>query len=575
MTQKQIKLDDYFLKRTEQYVHPNNFTGHSKGLYKIAVNTNGHVTSAESVTSNDILGNDYYNYFLTSSNYTPTLNSSITITCTVKNIYGDTVPNKAIQLYQNDVAIGNNATTNNNGVATWTITCSTAGIQKFSIQDTTIEIFVDTTSKSGHTHTTSDITNLPTIPTKTSDLTNDSNFLTSHQDISGKANIADLADVATTGSYNDLEDKPTIPSAYTHPTTHSSSMITDNNVHSNIGNTTNTLENIITNIDTKLGSIGNIDLIEVTSSLGTASASTMNKLYLIAESSSANNDNYEIFVTVRTGTSGNYSYDWEKVDTARIDLSDYLTTTNAQQTYVAKESGKGLFSGSYNDLTSKPTIPSASSTVPSADTTNGAYGSGTTYARANHQHPKSSLYAEASHIHSTSDITSLQTSLDDKIEESDLLDLIYPIGSIYMEKDTTSHSVCPIQTRLGGTWTRIENRFLYASENGQGVGLPGGYETVTLTAAQSGVPAHSHGMAHTHSHNHKAVGYINNSLASGNAGRNIAGYTGSGLSGTLSTDTDATASSKSTTDNNTAQDASEAHSNMPPYIIVNVWERIK
>ena len=144
-----------------------------------------------------------------------------------------------------------------------------------------------------------------------------------------------------------------------------------------------------------------------------------------------------------------------------------------------------------------------------------------------------------------------------------------------MEKDTTSHSVCPIQTRLGGTWTRIENRFLYASENGQGVGLPGGYETVTLTAAQSGVPAHSHGMAHTHSHNHKAVGYINNSLASGNAGRNIAGYTGSGLSGTLSTDTDATASSKSTTDNNTAQDASEAHSNMPPYIIVNVWERIK
>ena len=188
---------------------------------------------------------------------------------------------------------------------------------------------------------------------------------------------------------------------------------------------------------------------------------------------------------------------------------------------------------------------------------------------------KDSLDAKASsrHPHSISDVTNLQTSLNDKVEESDLLELIYPIGSIYMEKDTTSHSVCPIQTRLGGTWTRIENRFLYASENGQGVGLPGGYETVTLTAAQSGVPAHSHGMAHTHSHNHKAVGYVNNSLASGNAGRNILGYTGSGLSGTLSTDTDATASSKSSTNNNTAQDASEAHSNMPPYIIVNVWER--
>ena len=74
----------------------------------------------------------------------------------------------------------------------------------------------------------------------------------------------------------------------------------------------------------------------------------------------------------------------------------------------------------------KPTIPSASSTVPSADTSSGSYGSGTTYARANHQHPKSSLYAETSHTHtkseitnfththSISDVTTLQTVLDGK-----------------------------------------------------------------------------------------------------------------------------------------------------------------
>lgn len=35
--------------------------------------------------------------------------------------------------------------------------------------------------------------------------------ITSHQDISGKANSADLAAVATSGSYNDLSNKPTIP----------------------------------------------------------------------------------------------------------------------------------------------------------------------------------------------------------------------------------------------------------------------------------------------------------------------------------------------------------------------------
>ena len=36
-----------------------------------------------------------------------------------------------------------------------------------------------------HTHTKSQITDFPAIPTKTSDLTNDSGFLTSHQDLSG------------------------------------------------------------------------------------------------------------------------------------------------------------------------------------------------------------------------------------------------------------------------------------------------------------------------------------------------------------------------------------------------------
>lgn len=47
----------------------------------------------------------------------------------------------------------------------------------------------------------------------------------------------------------------------------------------------------------------------------------------------------------------------------------------------------------------KPTIPSASSTTPSADTNNGSVGNGTTWAKADHTHPKSTIYAEASHVH--------------------------------------------------------------------------------------------------------------------------------------------------------------------------------
>jgi len=38
-------------------------------------------------------------------------------------------------------------------------------------------------------------------------------YLTQHQDISGKANSADLATVATSGSYNDLGNKPSIPAS--------------------------------------------------------------------------------------------------------------------------------------------------------------------------------------------------------------------------------------------------------------------------------------------------------------------------------------------------------------------------
>lgn len=73
--------------------------------------------------------------------------------------------------------------------------------------------------------TASDVGALPddtTIPTKTSDLQNDSGFISAipseyvtdnelQTAISGKANTADLATVATSGDYDDLLDKPTIP----------------------------------------------------------------------------------------------------------------------------------------------------------------------------------------------------------------------------------------------------------------------------------------------------------------------------------------------------------------------------
>ena len=63
-----------------------------------------------------------------------------------------------------------------------------------------------------------DLSNKPTIPTVPSNVsafTNDAGYLTAHQDLSAYAKSADLAKVATSGSYNDLANKPTIPSAVT------------------------------------------------------------------------------------------------------------------------------------------------------------------------------------------------------------------------------------------------------------------------------------------------------------------------------------------------------------------------
>ena len=54
---------------------------------------------------------------------------------------------------------------------------------------------------------------IPTVPTNVSAFTNDAGYLTAHQDISGKANSADLAAVALSGDYDDLLNKPTIPEA--------------------------------------------------------------------------------------------------------------------------------------------------------------------------------------------------------------------------------------------------------------------------------------------------------------------------------------------------------------------------
>lgn len=72
-------------------------------------------------------------------------------------------------------------------------------------------------------------------------------------------------------------------------------------------------------------------------------------------------------------------------------------------------------------------------------------------------------------------------SIKDNEKWNTYLDLIYPIGSYYFSNSSTSPA-----NLLGGSWTNVTGRFLYAN-NGTGTG---GKNTHTLTISE--MPSHRH-----------------------------------------------------------------------------------
>lgn len=162
-------------------------------------------------------------------------------------------------------------------------------------------------------------------------------------------------------------------------------------------------------------------------------------------------------------------------------------------------------------------------------------------------------------------------ALNEKVDENDLLDLIYPVGAIYIDANT-SNSTCPIATLLGGTWTRIQDKFLLASTDNQGVGTTGG-------SADAVVVEHNHTQ---NAHNHGAGSGMEFITAS--SGTNFALYAKHGLpttSGsycTMYASSQGTVNEPTTTADTTATNQKSGvdgtGKNMPPYLMVNVWKRI-
>lgn len=156
----------------------------------------------------------------------------------------------------------------------------------------------------------------------------------------------------------------------------------------------------------------------------------------------------------------------------------------------------------------------------------------------------------------------------------ELVDMIYPVGSIYMSVNNVSP-----QYLFGGTWERLKDRFLLGSGDTYNNGATGGSATVSLT--ESEMPRHTHIQnSHNHTQNaHHHTQYSYYSTGTGSSGAYVQSTnrktTRVNTDDTTATNIANTATNKYTGGTGTSESASNgsAHENMPPYLAVYMWKR--
>lgn len=258
---------------------------------------------------------------------------------------------------------------------------------------------------SGFSGDYNDLTNKPTIPSKTSDLTNDSGFITSETEPAFNASAAKDITSSDVTNWNGKQDAEAGKGLSSNDYTTSEKeklagiasgaqvnvieniTLNGNNVPVNnktvaltvITETVNNLTNYYLKSETYTKAEVNALItgfgFEVVATLPTENIKT-NVIYLVPKQSPVTNNIKDEYIYI-TGTG------WELIGSTTMDLSNYVTTTQLNQTlqsYLQSETdpvftaspahgitsnditnwnNKSDFSGSYNDLTDKPTIPAA------------------------------------------------------------------------------------------------------------------------------------------------------------------------------------------------------------------------
>lgn len=138
-----------------------------------------------------------------------------------------------------------------------------------------------------------------------------------------------------------------------------------------------------------------------------------------------------------------------------------------------------------------------------------------------------------------------------------VLDNVYPIGSIYMNVNSTNPG-----TLFGGTWEQIQGRFLLGMSSSYPAGSQGGEASHTLTTAE--MPSHGHNPANQAGY----YGFITNSQKAFSIG-DMGSQSGSGRYYPF---TSATFDISRNTMTGTTG-GGNSHNNMPPYLSIYIWKR--
>lgn len=168
----------------------------------------------------------------------------------------------------------------------------------------------------------------------------------------------------------------------------------------------------------------------------------------------------------------------------------------------------------------------------------------------------------------TGDVTVVE-SIQGRTGEIDLLDLVHPVGSVYISLSPTNP-----ETLFGGKWEQIKGRFLLSADTSYKAGATGGEASHTLSVAE--LPAHNHtGSTSTNgSHKHGTWGehYTNPPMGIYDNNYHMGSNGGSDYDNRLYNTTTDGDHSHSLNINYTG--GNKAHNNMPPYLVTYMWQRV-